>query len=134
MSFKWFFIICCLLISLPPAAADEKNETHQLDIQPYKCVALHKGRTCFADVTISWQAHEVGDYCLFKENLDLPLACWQNRSSGQITYDFESAVSETLYLQKRQSKQIISTGSIVVSWLHANASRKRRWLALRSAK
>lgn len=115
------------IFALPAKVWSAEAKGPSLSIQPNKCVALRKGRTCYADITVKWQTKTPGDYCLISNISALPLACWKNKQTGNIKLNFESTTNQEFSLVFEQSKQLVYSQTMVVTWLHKSPNRRRRW-------
>jgi len=136
-----YFSVCkgiansLLLISLlafsDSAAAAEKKPTLTASVQfsakPSQCVALHEGRTCYAQITLSWQINDNGDYCVFEKSKKRLIACWQKGLINEAKFDFESNEKVEFILIKKGETQPLAETFVDVSWVHKASPRKRRW-------
>jgi hypothetical protein len=127
---KWTLLLC-LFLSTFQTAAQSKNELQLgLHAQPNKCVALNQGRECFAKVLINWRLANANNYCLLIKDVDgqqTELKCWQQTSSGQLSYEFQSARGLQFLLTRSSDNETVASASIQVSWLYQASARKRRW-------
>jgi len=135
-------VIIALLMTLQPSMAAElpaqKSATLSLSqsrfsAQPSNCIALRHGRTCYANVTLSWYSPIKQDYCLYIKqtkikSAQLPaLKCWKNSNGNQIIFNFESNKKIEFQLLSSTDKRIIAEAMVDVSWVHKATPRKRRW-------
>ncbi|WP_444997064.1 DUF3019 domain-containing protein [Aliikangiella sp. IMCC44359] len=98
-----------------------------LDLLPNKCVALRKGRECFAKINVRWHAQVSGNYCLRRQADKLIINCWKNQMQGDFSYIFRSQNAEILELIFENSDNVIITAPIKVSWVYKSKKRKGRW-------
>ncbi|MET1254470.1 DUF3019 domain-containing protein [Aliikangiella maris] len=98
-----------------------------LDIMPKKCVALRKGRECFARINVYWQVTQAGNYCLRRQVDKMIINCWQAEISGEFAYIFRSKNPEVLELISQESQKKIISASISVGWVYQSRKRKGRW-------
>ena len=100
---------------------------------PSNCIALRHGRTCYANVTLSWYTPIKQDYCLYIKSPKLKLAqlpaikCWKNSNGSQVIYNFESNEKIEFQLLSSTDKRVIAEAVVEVSWVHKATPRKRRW-------
>ena len=138
---KGLGIITLLMILQPSMAAElpaQKSATLSLSqsrcsAQPSNCIALRHGRTCYANVTLSWYSPIKQDYCLYIKQAKVklaqlpPLKCWKNSNGNQIVFNFESNKKIEFQLLSSTNKHIIAEAMVDVSWVHKATPRKRRW-------
>lgn len=98
-----------------------------LVLKPNKCVALRKGRKCFATVEVRWQVQTKGDYCLRRQHDQMVINCWQDQAHGDFSYVFGSENKEQLELVEQSHQRIVSTAFIQVSWVYKSKRKKSRW-------
>jgi len=101
-------------------------------VQPQQCVTLRQGRDCFATIVIQWQKLTAQSLCLYhinKKQTDSKkqLTCWQKSKKGQASIEFESSDNLIYQLRTQQGDHLLAETEIVVSWLHKNTTRRRRW-------
>jgi len=96
-------------------------------VQPATCVALHQGRTCFAQLSLNWKTTGAGNFCIYLKDSKQPLHCWQNSRGNLLNFEFESDKKVVFQLIEQGQKQIVAETSVDVSWVHKAAPRKRRW-------
>ena len=108
-------------------AAEILFEKLPLLATPAKCVALHQGRKCFANVVIKWKVQQTGNYCLYQKSTKEKLHCWQNSDASSFVYEFESTETITFQLIEEKNSNIYAETAVEVSWVHKSTPRKRRW-------
>lgn len=119
-----------ILLFIPSAlcAEPKSNESAQLlKLVPNKCVALRKGRKCFANIKVEWSAAKKGSYCLRRSSDKLQINCWHGALLGRFKYIFASNEDEQLELVSVDSQQTIAVSTIKVSWVHNSKKRRTRW-------
>ena len=99
----------------------------QLVLTPSKCVALRKGRKCFATIDVKWQANDSGRYCLRRSIDHMVINCWRGQAHGEFMYVFRSENKEQLELFDEVTKRVVSTAVINVSWVYKSKRKKARW-------
>lgn len=115
-------------------AQEIPNIQHKVNfnVQPQQCVTLRQGRDCFATIVIQWNTPVKKSLCLYQvnkqqDNSQKQLHCWMQKDNGQVDIEFESSVNLTYQLRTHASKKLLAETEVVVSWVHKNPSRKRRW-------
>ncbi|WP_281560751.1 DUF3019 domain-containing protein [Thalassomonas sp. RHCl1] len=98
-----------------------------LSVQPATCVALHQGRTCFAQLSLNWQSTGAGDFCIYLKDSKQPVRCWQNSRGNLTSFEFESNKKVVFQLIEQGKNHVVAETSVDVSWVHKAAPRKRRW-------
>ncbi|TQV87912.1 DUF3019 domain-containing protein [Aliikangiella coralliicola] len=131
MSFKRLIPLLGILLNvgwLQSADAQVKNSLNfRLGLTPNKCVALRKGRECFATVEVKWQVPDVGNYCLRRQSDKLQITCWRGQAQGEFLYVFRSHDKEVLNLVSENSGETLASATINVSWVYKSKRRKGRW-------
>lgn len=98
-----------------------------LSVQPASCVALHQGRTCFAQLSLNWRSTGAGDFCIYLKGNKQPVRCWKNSQGNLINFEFESNKKVVFQLIEQRKNHVVAETSVDVSWVHKAAPRKRRW-------
>jgi len=127
--------ISSFIVFIPISSAENKSTaTDQVDfkVQPQQCVTLRQGRDCFATINIHWKQTNQQSLCLYqvkKNNINQKrqLMCWKKAQQGQARIDFQSSDNLTYQLRTLEDDQLITESEVVVSWLHKNTTRRRRW-------
>jgi len=120
---------------IPMTTGEEKatiTDKIEFKVQPQQCVTLRQGRDCFATITMQWQKHSEQPLCLYQVNKQQlnskqQLRCWKKNHQGQVKIEFESSDNLTYQLRTQQGDHLIAETEVVVSWLHKNTTRRRRW-------
>lgn len=134
MSFSWWVIKSGVFVwllgshALPAAEFDIHQPT--FTAQPTTCIALNQGRTCFANVVISWVSVSSGDFCLAQKGVkeqNRIIHCWENSRGSHYNVDFESSEQIVFQLLRKRDHQSVAETVVEVSWVHNATPRKRRW-------
>ena len=120
---------------IPNSTAQEKTaitDKIEFKVQPQQCVTLRQGRDCFATITMQWQKSTEQSLCLYQINKKQTdnkqqLRCWKKSQQGQMILEFESSDNLIYQLRTQQGDQLVAETEVVVSWLHKNTTRRRRW-------
>ena len=128
MYFKIAAILCLLLSAKPLLASDERaNDTPSLIALPDTCVALRKGRNCYADIELNWQQESIGNYCLRDATSKHIMQCWLKQDNGKLNYAFDSVESISFELINSDTGKIIAVTQVQLQWVYQNRQKKRRW-------
>lgn len=128
MYFKTLLSIFCLSLSgFSFAQSGEPHTELYFSALPNKCVALHKGRTCYAQITMRFAVPKPGQYCLLRKEDSKILTCEAIERYGLFQIQFESTSKQAYSLVERLTKKEIAQAMIDVAWVHQKKSRKRRW-------
>ena len=110
------------------AAPMEAVNNARLDVTPKRCIALHKGQTCYLEVTFSWQTPKIDDYCLVNTTTSRVITCWQQEKKGQFGFDFQSTISNDFVVRSQKSGKIHAMAQIPVAWVYKSSKRaKSTW-------
>ena len=128
MYFKTLISIICLGMSgfSFGQSSEPKSDTF-LSALPNKCVALHKGRTCYAQITMRFSVPRPGQYCLLRREDEKVIACEAIERYGLFKLQFESTSKQAYLLVEQLTKKEVAQAMIDVAWVHQKKSRKRRW-------
>ncbi|WP_158224604.1 DUF3019 domain-containing protein [Agaribacterium haliotis] len=94
-----------------------------LDVQPNRCIALHRGQDCYQKLTVSWQTPEVGDYCL--QVLDGPgvLQCWQGLRQGQMKLEFADSKAWNFELVEQGKIRSLAEAELELVWVYKRTKK-----------
>lgn len=93
--------------------------------KPNRCVALHQGQVCYQNVQLLWHAGQVGDYCIYQQQAEAPLHCWQSAIEGEYFYAFASETPVQLQLVNTRTKASVAETTIEVAWVYKSSSRRK---------
>jgi len=104
------------------------SQLAQLKVTPKPCVALRKGQKCYLEVTFKWQHPILNDYCLVNSTTNKIMKCWQRKSKGNYSFDFQSKLSNDFALRKHESVTDLAQTTIPVAWVYKSSKRaKSTW-------
>jgi len=89
-----------------------------IQLKPKRCVALHKGQTCYQTVNVSLNAHTDRDYCLYTWHEKEPLHCWQGQDEQAVHYDFASSKALVFYVKDQAENDIVASSLFEVVWVY----------------
>lgn len=122
--------ITALCLMCVPLHADElpaNASAASVLLSPARCVALHQGQICYQRVQVSWSSSSIDDYCIYQENRETPLHCWQQQTQGIVEFEFASDASQQMQLKNAQ-QQVVAESALEVAWVYkANTRRKTHW-------
>jgi len=107
---------------------NDTEQVPQLKVTPKPCVALRKGQKCYLEVTFSWQHPKISNYCLVNSTTSKTIKCWQQQTTGQFSFDFQSRLSNDFALRLQESSVDIARTTIPVAWVYKSSKRaKSTW-------
>ncbi|MCJ8321188.1 MAG: DUF3019 domain-containing protein [Colwellia sp.] len=129
------FIACCFISVSSNAETtkliDSLSHTEQLarlKVTPKPCVALRKGQKCYLEVTFSWHHPNISNYCLVNSTTNKTIKCWQQQAKGQVSFDFQSKLTNDFALRKQASSVDLARAQIPVAWVYKSSKRaKSTW-------
>ena len=125
MYFRFFYYL--LFTSSGSLFAAPTEEPSQFSAVPDTCVALREGRHCYADVVLSWQQPQIGNYCLRDATSKYIMQCWLKQQYGSFYYTFDSTNSISFELFDSNTSKVIATTEVKLQWVYQNRQKKRRW-------
>ena len=125
MYFRFFY--CLLFTYSGSLLAATTQPPSELTAVPDTCVALREGRQCYADVVLSWQQPEVGNYCLRDATSKYIMQCWLKQRQGSLNYAFDSTQNISFELFDSNTSQVIAVSEVKLQWVYQNRQKKRRW-------
>ena len=125
MYFRFFY--CLLFTYSGSLLAVTTQAPSELTAVPDTCVALREGRHCYADVVLSWQQPEVGNYCLRDATSKYIMQCWLKQRQGSLNYAFDSTQSISFELFDSNTSQVIAVSEVKLQGVYQNRQKKRRW-------
>ncbi len=129
--------VCSVLCasSLPAYSSVESKEKkavqrlskphNYMRISSGRCVALRKGLVCYKSVVFSWSTQLYGKRCLYNQELDESIYCWEGVNQGSFTLDFHSSESVKFELRDEVSQKVLANVEIIVAWVYDNSRRNR---------
>ena len=108
MFFK-YCVTLTILFAKPVFAQDQANTDNALVALPDTCVALREGRNCFAEVDITWQQHNTGNYCLRNAQSKHIMQCWLMQQKGLFRFQFDSAESVGFELINSNNGKVVAS-------------------------
>lgn len=113
-----------LLWSLSVSAVQAADNPIVLTATPQRCVSLHKGQTCYQDITIQWQATELTSVCLINLSTKQQIACWDNANNIKLQFAFASANNQ-LFALINASGETVATTEVSVAWVYKSSKRTK---------
>lgn len=114
-----------VLVTCPVKAA---NEDHvHFELKPNSCIAMSKGKDCYGDLVFTWTLQSPRNVCLYQEQIERPIFCWSKRLTGNYSGPFVLSESSKYSLVDVQSKEVLFTDSIAVTWVYKESRKRRRW-------
>lgn len=120
------FILWLTLVLPSVSKADERHNVY-FELKPKSCITITKGKDCYGNFTLSWRLERARNVCLFVEAKDRPVFCWSKRTSGEHTGAFVLSKSAQYSLVDVESKEVLFTDTVVVTWVYKDYRKRRRW-------
>ena len=113
-------------IHIAPVGA-EPIPSVSLSIQPEQCVSMREGLDCYAKVTVSWQSSDNADYCLYSDQSQQALQCWQGKHSGDFYREVVSNKDVRFFMTKQQEILELASTEMRVSWVYKRKRSPVSW-------
>ncbi len=113
------------LVTCPVNAA--KRNLVYFDLKPNSCITMSKGKDCYGDLMLTWTLQSPKNVCLYREQVGRPIFCWSKRLTGNYSGQFVLSESSKYSLVDVESKEVLFTDSIAVTWVHKESRKRRRW-------
>ena len=120
-------LLVFMLLCFYNDAHSKESALASLQLDPEQCAALHKGQSCYVKVDVTWQAKNVGDYCLFLASENKAMACWQGENQGEFEYNFSHNDSRTFQLKTRQGGIILAEAELEIAWVYKSKRVNSSW-------
>ncbi|QFU21881.1 DUF3019 domain-containing protein [Shewanella eurypsychrophilus] len=101
-----------------PMTAWSQDNSIAFTATPKRCIALHKGQTCYQDVLFRWQTPQSGQYCLVLNKDQRKLTCWNGKAIQEYQYSFEGDKTTTFSLIHKDETQPLAQLKVVVTWVY----------------
>jgi hypothetical protein len=123
-SYYWFGVVLLML----PMMAWSEDDSVFFTATPERCIALHKGQTCYQDVNFRWQTPDIGQYCLVLNLDNRQIMCWNGNAMQQYQYAFEGDTTTTFSLFRDGKELPLAEVKVVVTWIyHAPKQSRSGW-------
>ncbi|PHQ76892.1 MAG: hypothetical protein COB74_00760 [Shewanella sp.] len=107
-----------LALLASPMTAWSQDYSIAFTATPERCIALHKGQTCYQDVLFRWQTPESGQYCLVLTQDHRKLTCWNGKAVQQYQYSFEGNKTTSFSLIHDGEILPLAQLKVVVTWVY----------------
>ncbi|USD37546.1 MULTISPECIES: DUF3019 domain-containing protein [Ferrimonas] len=108
-----------------PLTAWSLDESVAFTATPERCIALHKGQTCYQEVQFRWQTPDSGQYCLVLNRNRRQLTCWNGNAMQQYQYNFEGEKTTTFSLIRDDEARPLAEVKVVVTWVYKAPKQSR---------
>lgn len=121
-----------LLLLSPLGLADSefgirlKTTEPTLTASPNICELKDEQRACSTRVALVWEVPKAGNFCLFHEQSQTRLTCWQNKWSGVHQFTFSSGENEDIWLIRAETGDLLVHAEIKVIGAIEQRVRARR--------
>ena len=75
-----FYQLLAVVMLSAPFWAWSQDDAVIFTATPERCIALHKGQTCYQEVLFRWQTPASGEYCLILTDRQHQLTCWTGKA------------------------------------------------------
>jgi len=114
--------------ALTTSSAFADNVSPSLGVKPNRCIALHQGQTCYANLSFRWNTPATGEYCLFDDRKSDPLVCWTGNSRLTYKHEFVADSNVVYDIRIRNEQQSLSQAMVKISWVYkSNTESNSRW-------
>ncbi len=97
----------------PKIASEEGAKETLLIASPNTC-EIDKGvYLCEMKAALIWEAGSQGTYCLFEQEVSVPVKCWESAWQGSYVLDFKSDKSVKYHLKRLERLVPLADGPIV---------------------
>ena len=125
---KLAILLFTLSTGLPSYAAQSVNiKEAKLELKPAKCVSLHQGQTCYADVELTWQSPITNDFCLLSSTQTQPLACWQQSNHGHFEGEIASDSNVVFTLVVKGNTKPLASAQLKMAWVYKKKRSSVTW-------
>lgn len=97
-----------------------------LRLRPSVCALSDDQQLCQDTVEVSWQSDTPQVLCLFLEQQDQPLECWQTRQQGEFRYRANTDQNLVFQLRRRQGNELLASAVFEVLREHTEYRSRRR--------
>ena len=123
------FLLLCVLFQTKAYASEMNSNPKQveLNLKPAKCVSLHQGQVCYANIELNWRNAQNDNYCLFSSTQTAPLKCWQNAYNGSFEGEISSKANVIFTLAKRTDPSPLATAEMKIAWVYKKKRASVSW-------
>jgi len=119
-------VACCIVLMFGHVSA--QSSSSQLSVKPDRCIALHQGQICYANLVFQWHTPETGEYCLFDDRVSDPLTCWTGDEKVKYKHEFAADKNVVYDIRARSDQQSLSQTLVKISWVYkSNKKSNSRW-------
>jgi hypothetical protein len=106
--------------AMPAALADDMK----LSVKPLLCITDSRNEVCDISFLVVWESGKRGYYCLFNDDDEAPMRCWNEAREGQMTND--RAVRETFSFWMAGTDAAKRLAEVRVEVLRMDSDDRRR--------
>jgi hypothetical protein len=119
--------ICILGQALFSQARAEQEPTVSLLIEPKQCVSMREGLDCYATVKLNWRSSVKANYCLYSDQSQQALQCWQNKQTADFHSEVVSNENVRFFITMHQEKKELASTTMRVVWVHKRKRSPVSW-------
>ncbi|WP_370981332.1 DUF3019 domain-containing protein [Agaribacterium sp. ZY112] len=102
-------------------------ESVSLELNPQRCIALHRGQRCYQDILFRWKSTRTGHFCLFMRQGGLAdeksLKCWQKQAAAEFHYEFSGEQSSWFFLVDMETKEELASTELDLVWVYKRSKK-----------
>ncbi len=116
-----------LLVGLLVAGASAADT--ELDLKPSICALAEDQDQCEEQVDIRWHSDYPNALCLFVDQNEQPLACWQEEDRGEFYYDARTDESLTFQLRAEEDDRLLASKlfEVIREYTEFRSRRRKPW-------
>lgn len=112
-----------LLVLLPWGALAGELPVIEFSLKPRLCVLTEAEEVCYDELEVRWQTAKQMNLCLYRNDFDKPLACWQRAREGAHRFALSTTANVTFYLREDEQGLEVSEAFEVI---HDNQQYRRQ--------
>lgn len=100
-----------------------------LELKPSICALAENQVLCEERVDIRWHSDYPDALCLFVDQSEQPLACWQDKDQGEFHYEARTEQSLTFQLRAERDDQLLASRlfEVIREYTEFRSRRRKPW-------
>lgn len=115
----------CIAIS-PLTEGQEPMPLIEFSIKPRLCILSEGEEVCRDIIALKWSADSGRSLCLFRNDDNLPLRCWDSELEGEHTIEISAESNIDFYLKEMQHDMRIASREFQIVHDEKEYRRRRR--------
>ena len=109
-------------------AAQAAEPVAAFTVQPDRCIALNRGQVCYQSLTFRWQTAAGARYCLYREDDNAALTCWNGAELSSYALEFASDRNVTYRIRREGQAEVVAEVVVEVAWVYQSSRQSfSRW-------